>query len=99
MNDPRGERFDAEPGDGCERQAAHRLRGESGRELRDRESVDSLAARWGCVDCQFVGGGSRWCDDEEFGVLRLLGEERGGALEECRVGAGVNDRARDHRQL
>ena len=46
-----------------------------------------------------MGGGSRGSDHQDFSVLGLIAKERGGALEECGVGAGVKERARDHRQL
>ena len=99
MNDARGQRFDAEAGDGSERETSHGLRGEVGGELRESECVNALAARRESAGGEFIGGGSRGGDDEDFRVLGFFGEERSGALEQCGVGAGVKERARGHRQL
>jgi len=70
-----------------------------GGELRERERVNALASGWKSAGGKFVGGGSRGRDDQDFRVIGLLGEERGGAVEERCVGAGMKERARDHRQL
>ena len=89
MHDARGERFDAETGDGSEREASHGLRGQLGGELRESERVNALAARWESAGGEFMTGGSRGSDHQDFSVLGLIAKERGGALEKCGVGAGV----------
>jgi hypothetical protein len=99
MNNSRGQRFDAEAGNGSKRETAHGLRGKMGGELRESERVNALAARWERTGGKFVGGGSCGGDDEDLGVLWWVGEERGGVLEKGGVGTGMNERARDHRQL
>ena len=99
VNDAGGQRFDTEAGDGRKRETAHGLRCEIGRELGESQRVNALATGWGSADGEFIGGSSRGSDDEDFGVLGFLGEERGGALEKCGVGAGMKERARGHEQL
>ncbi len=99
VNDARGERFNAETGDGSKSEAAHGLSGEIGDELREGECVNALATRWESADSEFICRGSRGGNDEDFSVFGFLGEERGGALDECGVGSGMKERARGHRQL
>ncbi len=99
MNNSRGERFDSEAGDGNERETAHGLGGELGGELRESECVNSLAARSESAGGEFIGGGARGGDDEDFFVLRFFGEKCGSAMEQRGVGAGVKERAKGHRQL
>jgi hypothetical protein len=99
VNNSRGQRLNAEARDGSQRETAHGLRREMGGELGESEGVNALASRWEGVSGQFVGGGSGGGDDEDFGVLRFFGEKSSGVLEEGGVGAGVNERARGHRQL
>lgn len=99
VDDARGDCFDAEAGDGSDGKASHGLRGELGGELRESECVNALAAGWEGVGDEFRRGGSCGSDDEDFGMLGFFSEECGGAVEKCGVGAGVNERARGHRQL
>jgi hypothetical protein len=99
VNNPRCQGFDAEPRDGSKRETAHGLCGEMRGELRESKCVNALAARRKSAGGEFVGGGSGGGNDQNFGVLRLCGKECGGALEQCGVGPGVNERARGHRQL
>jgi hypothetical protein len=70
-----------------------------GGELSESEGVNALTAQRECVSSKFIGSGSRGGDDEDFGVLGLVGEKGSGVLEQRGVGAGVNERARGHRQL
>jgi hypothetical protein len=81
VNNARAESFDAKAGDGSQRETAHGLSGEMGGELREGECVNALTARWKSASGEFVSGGSRGCDDQDFGVLGLIGEERSGAVE------------------
>lgn len=97
VNDARCQSFDAKAGDGRKREAAHGLSGEVRGKLRERQRVNTLAAGWKSADGEFRGGGSRGRDDDDFAVRVLCGQERGGAIEQRGVGAGVNERARDHR--
>lgn len=99
VNDARRNRFDTQPGDGSERETSHRLRGEMGGELRDGECVNALATGWESADNELSRGGSCGRDDEDFRMLGLIGEERSGTAEERGIRAGMNERARDHRQL
>jgi hypothetical protein len=69
---------------------AHGLGSETGGELDEGEGVNALAARGKSADGKFIGGGTGGRDDEDAGVLGLFGQKRGGALEECGVGAGIN---------
>ncbi len=69
VDNARGERFNAEAGDGCERETAHGLGGEVRGELRESERVNALAAGWKSAGGELVCGGSRRRDDEDFGVL------------------------------
>jgi hypothetical protein len=57
--------------------------------LRESERVNALAARRESAGGEFMGGCSRRRDHQDFSVLGLIAKERGGALEECSVGAGV----------
>jgi hypothetical protein len=70
-----------------------------GGELRDSECVNALATGWESADNELCRGGSCGGDDEDFRMFGLTGEERCGAAEERGVRAGMNERARDHRQL
>ncbi len=99
MDDASGKRFDAEPGDGRKREASHGLSGEVRGKLCERQRVNALAAVRESSDGELVGGGSRWSDDQDFAVSFFRSEERSGAIEQRGVGAGVNQRARDQRQL
>ena len=99
MDDACGNRFDAEPGNGGECETSHGLRGEVCGELGESECVNALAARRESVGSQFRRGSSSGSDDEHFGMLGFFSEECGGAVEQCSVGAGVNERARGHKQL
>ena len=99
MNNARGERFDSEAGDRSERETTHGLGGELGGKLRESERVNALAARWKSADSELIGGGTGGGDDEDFFVLEFFGKECGSAMDQGGVGAGVKERARDHRQL
>jgi hypothetical protein len=59
--------------------------------------MNALAARWESSGGKLIGGGARGSDDQDFGVRLFFREERGGAFEQRGIGAGVKDRARDHR--
>jgi hypothetical protein len=61
--------------------------------------VNALTAGRKSVSGKLIGGGARGGDDEDLFVVGFFGEECGGAMEERGVGAGVKERARDHRQL
>jgi hypothetical protein len=63
VNNPRGERFDAEAGDRRKPEAPHGLGGEIRRKLRERESMQALATGRKGADGEFVGCGSCWRDD------------------------------------
>src|SRR5580700_1968977 len=89
VNDASGERFDAETGNGRKLETSHGLRGETRGKLCQRERVNALAAGGKSPDGELRGGGSRGRDHEYFAVR---GEERGSALEQRGVGAGVNKR-------
>ena len=99
VNNSRGQRLNAEARDGSQRETAHGLRREMGGELGESEGVDALTARREGVSGQFIGSGSRGGDDKDFSVLGFRGQEPCGVLEQYGVGAGVNERARGHRQL
>ncbi len=88
VDDASGECFDAEAGDGRERETAHGLCGEVRGKLRERESVNALATGRKSADGKFVGGGSRGRDDEDFAVRIFRGEEGGGAVEQRRRWSG-----------
>ena len=97
VDDASGQRFDAEAGDGRQREAAHGLSGKVRGNLRERESVNALAAGRKSSDGELRGGGSRRRDDQDLAVRLFRGQERGGAIEQRGIGAGVNERARGHR--
>ncbi len=99
MNDTGGKRFNAEAGDGREGQASHGLSSEIRGELSQGERVNALATSGKSSNDEFVRRGTRGRDDQRFAVRLLAGEKRRGAIEQCGVGAGMNKRARDHRQL
>jgi hypothetical protein len=75
------------------------LGGEIGGKLRESECVNPLATRWESADGEFIRGGSCGGDDENLRVFGFLGQECGSAMKERGVGSGMNESARDHRQL
>jgi hypothetical protein len=99
VNNARGEGFHAEAGDGSERETSHGLRGKMGGQLRGSERVNALASGGESADDEFICASSRGSNDEDFGVRLFRGQERGGLVQERGVRAGVNERARGHRQL
>src|SRR5262249_38772753 len=99
MHDAGGDGFDAQAADGHEAAPAHGLRGEMGRELRNREGVDALASRLESGQSQLAGRGTRGRKNQDFGLFAVVREKNGGALEEPGVGAGLYKRARGHKQL
>ncbi len=86
MDDASGQRFDAEARDGRKREASHGLRGEVSGKLRERQSVNALAAIRESSNGQFRGGGSGGRDDQNFAMRFRRGQERGGAIEQRGVG-------------
>jgi hypothetical protein len=58
-------------------------------ELREGESVDSLAAAFGSGDHEFIGGGAGGRENDNLGTLAVLGEELGRVFEQFRAGAGM----------
>ena len=96
VNDARGECFDAQAGNGSKPEASQGLRGEMGRELRESERVNALAARRKGMGSELIRCGSGGGDHQDFRVLGLFGQEGGSALEKRGVGAGVQERAREH---
>ena len=95
----RGKRFDAEAGNGSECETPKGLSSKMRGELGESECVNTLASRWESAGRKFFGGASGRRDQDNVRVLGLLGEERGGVVEECGVGAGMNERTVGHRQL
>jgi hypothetical protein len=75
------------------------LRGELGGKLRESERVNALAAFRKSAGGEFIRGGSRGSDDQDFRMLGFLGQKSRGALEKRGVGAGMQKRAREHTQL
>jgi hypothetical protein len=94
-----GDSFDTQAREGSERELAQGLRGEMGGELRESESVNTLAAGGKRVDGELMCAGSGRRDHQYFRVLRFSGQEGGGVMEERGVRAGVDERTRGHRQL
>ncbi len=87
VNDARGDGFYAQARDGRQRKTAHGLSGEMGRELSDGERVNALAARTIRADGKFVRSRSGGRDYQDFAVRGLPGQEFGGAVQKCGVGA------------
>lgn len=97
VHDARSKRFDAEAGNGSERQTTHRLCGKMRRELRESQRVNALAARLERMRGEFACGGAGGGDNEDLAAGGLVSQERGSVAKERGVGARVNERTKGHR--